>query len=64
MTIESTAVPVGTGQEGAPTPAGADKDIPVHLEGEPSKRLEHLADKAASKGLNRQQKQDPTEFTK
>jgi hypothetical protein len=64
MTIESTAVPAGTGQEGAPLPAGASKDIPIHLEGEPSKRLEHLANKAASKGFDRQQSQDPTEFTK
>jgi len=64
MASETSVNPVGTGQSGAGVPAGAEKDIPVHLEGEPEKKLDHVANRAAGKGFQRQQREDPTEFTK
>ncbi len=64
MPIETNVEPVGTGVEGAGLPAGATKEIPVHLEGEPERKLDHIANRAAIKGFQRQLREDPTEFTK
>jgi hypothetical protein len=68
MTIQSRVAPVGSGQEGAVPPTAAGDDIPVHIEGEQDnaaeKRLDQAANRAASQGINRQQREDPTEFTK
>jgi hypothetical protein len=65
MAIETNANPVGTGQEGAGTPVGANEEIPVHVEGhKPIDKLDQLANKSARKGIDRQHRQDSTEFTK
>lgn len=64
MPIETNVQPVGTGVEGAGSPDGATKEIPVHLNGEPEHKLDHLANRAAAKGFQRQLREDPTEFTK
>ena len=65
MAIETNVKPIGTGQQGAGTPAGVDRDIPVHIEGEaPVDKLDQLADRAARKGLDRQHHDDPKIFTK
>jgi hypothetical protein len=64
MAIETNVAPTGTGQAGASTPVDANQDVPVHLNGEPEKKLDHLANRAAGKGFARQQREDPTEFTK
>jgi hypothetical protein len=65
MKVETNVSPTGTGQQGAGAPAGTKKDIPVHVEGgKPIDKEEHLANKAAKKGMERQQREDPTVFTK
>ncbi len=65
MLTETNVNPTGTGQQGAGSPAGVKKDIPIHVEGgEPVDKVEHAADKAAKKGFERQQREDPTVFTK
>jgi len=65
MTINPSEEPVGTGQEVAGTPAGVEKEIPVHIEGQHSEnKMDKLANRAARKGLARQQRNDPTPFTK
>jgi hypothetical protein len=65
MAIETKVNPTGTGQQGAGTPAGVEKEIPIHIEGgAPTDPVEHLANKAARRGLERQQHDDPTIFTK
>ncbi|AXC15005.1 hypothetical protein ACPOL_5759 [Acidisarcina polymorpha] len=64
MATENNVDPAGTGQQGAGMPAGTQADIPVHIEGEPEHKLEHSADHAARRGLERQHREDPTEFTK
>jgi hypothetical protein len=65
MAIETNVDPVGTGQAGAGSPAGVNKEIPVHVEGhKPEDKLDQLADKSARRGIDRQHRQDSTEFTK
>jgi len=65
MGTETNVDPVGTGQEGAGTPAGVNEEIPVHVEGhKPISKLDQLANKSARKGIDRQHRQDSTEFTK
>jgi hypothetical protein len=65
MRTETNVNPTGTGQEGAGRPAGAQKDIPIHVDGgKPVDNVEHSADKAAKKGIERQHREDPTVFTK
>ncbi len=64
MSIETNVEPVGTGQQGAVSPTVGKGDVPVHLEGQPDKTLDHAADRAARKGIERQHREDPTEFTK
>lgn len=64
MPSEPSAKPTGTGQEGAGAPAGATKEIPVHIEGGPKvSKVDQIADRAAHKGSERQQRDDPTIFT-
>ena len=60
MTTENDVAPTGTGQEGAGTPAGVEKEIPV----KPVDKLDQLANRAAHKGLDRQHNTDATIFTK
>ena len=65
MTINPSEEPVGTGQEGAGTPAGVEKEIPVDIEGQqPENKMDRLANRAARKGIDRLQRNDPTPFTK
>ncbi len=64
MSTDTSARPTGTGQAGAGTPAGVNKDIPIHIEGEPHEQVNEVAGHAARKGFERQQREDPTEFTK
>jgi hypothetical protein len=61
----TSSEPTGTGQQGAGTPSGVTEDIPVHIEGgKHIDKLDQIANRAAHKGLDRQQHDDPTEFTK
>ncbi len=65
MTINPSEEPVGTGQEGAGTPAGVEKEIPVDIEGQkPENKMDRLANRAARKGIDRLQRNDPMPFTK
>jgi hypothetical protein len=65
MPTNSSAEPTGTGQEGAGTPAGANEEIPIHIEGgKPVDKLDQIANRAARKGEERQHREDPTIFTK
>ena len=50
----------GTGTEGAKPPAGTGTPVSTS----PEKRIKKMADKAAQKGVQRQQRSKPTEFTK
>jgi hypothetical protein len=62
---DTSALPTGTGQEGAGAPSGATKEIPVHLEGgKHIDKMDQIANRAALKGKDRQHREDPTEFTK
>jgi len=65
MTVETNVEPTGTGQQGAGSPAGTQKDIPIHIQGgKPVDKEEQIANRAAKKGMERQQREDPTVFTK
>lgn len=65
MRTDTNVKPVGTGQQGAATPAGAKKDIPSHIEGQhPANKVEETANRAARKGVERQHREDPSVFTK
>jgi hypothetical protein len=65
MATDTSAEPTGTGQEGAGTPAGVNKEVPIHIEGgKPVDKIEEIANHAAHKGLNREHREDPTIFTK
>ncbi len=64
MTIKNDAAPTGTGQEGARTPAGVKVEVPIHTEGKSTDKLDQLANRAARKGVKRQNKNDATIFTK
>jgi len=65
MSTDTSAEPTGTGQEGAGSPAGATKDIPIHIEGgKPVDKVEQIANRAAHKGLDRERNEDPSIFTK
>jgi hypothetical protein len=65
MAIETSVEPAGTGQEGAGLPAGATREIPIQIEGgKPIDKIEQIANRAAHRGLDRQHREDPTEFTK
>jgi hypothetical protein len=61
MSVKDTATPVGTGQQGAGSPAGANKDIPLH---KPVSKVDEIADHAAKKGIEREHHDDHTVFTK
>jgi hypothetical protein len=57
MTTENDVAPTGTGQEGAGSPAGVNVEVPVHIEGKPPvDKLDRLANRAARKGVKRQNK--------
>jgi hypothetical protein len=60
---DTNVEPTGTGQEGAGTPAGVKKDIPIHLEGQPIRKLDQVAGRAARRGLEREHREDATIFT-
>jgi hypothetical protein len=60
MKTENDVAPTGTGQAGAGTPAGVQKDVPV----KPTDKMNRIADRAAHKGKDRQHKGDATIFTK
>ena len=62
MKAESNAEPIGTGQEGAGSPAGA--EVEVNIKKVPLDKLDRLADRAARKGIDRQHRGDATIFTK
>ncbi len=65
MAIETNENPVGTGQEGAGTPAGVNKETGVHIEGrKPISKLDQLAKKSSRRAKDRQHRQDSSEFTK
>jgi len=65
MSTDTSAEPTGTGQAGAGSPAGATKDVPIHIEGgKPVDKVEEIANRAAHKGTDRQHNQDSTIFTK
>jgi hypothetical protein len=65
MLTETKVNPTGTGQQGAGSPAGANKDIPVHIEGgKPVDKIDQIANRAAHKANDRQQHDDATVFTK
>ena len=64
MAIETNVGPIGTGQEGAVSPNVGKDDAPAHLEGQGESKLDRVANHAAQRGLNRQHREDPTEFTK
>ena len=62
MKTESNVEPIGTGQEGAGSPAGA--GVEVNIKKVPVDKLDRLADRAARKGIDRQHRGDATIFTK
>jgi hypothetical protein len=64
MATEDDLAPTGTGQEGAGSPAGANVEVPVNVEGKPVEKLDQLADRAARKGIDRVHRGDATIFTK
>ena len=64
MTTENDVAPTGTGQEGAGSPAGANVDVPVHVGGKPVDKLDELANRAAHKGRDRENRGDAAIFTK
>jgi len=65
MAINPSEEPVGTGQEGAGTPAGVEKEIPVDIEGQqPENKMDQLASRMARRAIDRLQRNDPTPFTK
>ena len=59
MGSKPNVAPVGTGQQGAGT-EHVDNDTATT----PQKRIDRVAEDAASKGLNRERRDDQTEFTK
>jgi len=65
MAIDTKTKPIGTGQEGAGTPAGVNEENPVHIEGkQPVSKMDRLANRAARKGVERTHREDPMPFTK
>jgi len=62
---DTGAEPTGTGQQGAGTPSGVTQEIPIHIEGgKHIDKLDQIANRASHKGVDRQHREDPTEFTK
>ena len=58
MASEPSAQPTGTGQEGAPSPAGSSSgESPTSTY--PKSRIQQVANDMAQKGFNRERRDDP-----